>query len=119
MPVLAAANQRFAFSLYNTVVAEQRGNFVISPLPFSLALSLLLNGADEATRQELLQATGLAGTPVDEINLQNQRIQKILETLNREGGQKFVLANSLWASLPLSFSPAFLDAGRRFYSSEI
>ncbi len=56
---------------------------------------------------------------MDEINRQNQRLQKILDQLNQEGGQKFALASSLWASLPLAFSPAFLDAGQRFYSAEI
>src|SRR5258708_29413618 len=119
MSRLPGGNMRFAFSLYSAVAAEQRGTFVISPLPFSLAFSLLLNGADPETQQELLQVTGLAGIGMDEINRQNQRLQKILDQLNQEGGQKFALASSLWASLPLAFSPAFLDAGQRFYSAEI
>jgi len=119
MPTLSAGTMQFAFSLYSAVAAEQRGNFVISPLPFSLAFSLLLNGADPETQQELLRVTGLTGNTIDEINRQNQRLQKILDQLNQAGGQKFALASSLWASLPLAFSPPFLDVGGRFYSAEI
>src|SRR5258707_8190280 len=119
MPVLGAGTIQFAFSLYNAVATDQRGSFVIAPLPFSLAFSLLLNGADAATREELLRVTGLAGNTLEEINRQSLRTQKILDETNQGGGQKFILANSLWASLPLSFSPAFLDAASRFYSAEI
>jgi serpin B len=119
MSTISNPFSQFAFALYRAVAEEQRGNLVIAPLPFSIAFSLLLNGADPATQRELLQITGLAGSSLDEINRQNSVLQKVLQQLNHEDGQTFVLANSLWASLPLSFSPAFLEAGRRFYSTEI
>src|SRR6266700_1485082 len=116
---LRERNAHFAFSLYSAVAEEQKGNLVMSPLPFSIALSLLLNGADAQTRQEILEATRLAGMSLDDINQQSLRLLKILEQINTGGPETFILANSLWASLPLAFSPAFLEAGQRYYSAEI
>jgi serpin B len=116
---LRERNARFAFSLYSAVAGEQKSNLVMAPLPFSIALSLLLNGADTQTRQEILEVTRLAGMPLDDINQQNLRLQKILENINAGGSNTFILANSLWASLPLAFSSAFLEAGQRYYSAEI
>src|SRR5882762_3187021 len=116
---LRERNAKFAFSLYSAAAREHKGNLVMAPLPFSIALSLLLNGADEPTRQEILDVTKLAGLSLDDINQQNLRLQKILEHINTGGPDTFILANSLWASLPLAFSPAFLEAGQRYYSAEI
>src|SRR5216684_8763425 len=119
MTALAEANTQFAFSLYSAVAESEKGNIIISPLPFSLALSLLLSGADPATQQEILKATKMTGIAVGDIHQENQRLQKVLEQINSDGLETFILANSLWASLPLAFAPAFLEAGRRYYSAEI
>src|SRR6266852_8920331 len=95
---LRERNARFAFSLYSAVAGNQKGNLVMAPLPFSIALSLLLNGADEQTQQEILDVTKLAGMSLEDINQQNLRLQKILEQINLIGPDTFILANSLWAS---------------------
>src|SRR5258708_1653599 len=116
---LRERNAEFAFSLYSAVAGEQKGNVVMAPLPFSIALSLLLNGADAQTQQEILEVTKLAGMSLEDINQQNLRLQKILEQISVSGPDTFILANSLWASLPLAFAPAFLEAGRLYYSAEI
>ena len=113
-----SAQSQFAFSLYSAVAAGQRGNLFISPLSFFIAFSLLLNGADAATRKELLRVTGLTGTSLEEINRRSEQLQKALGNLN-EDSQTFILANSLWASLPQSFSPEFLETGRHLYAAEL
>src|SRR6266700_6068588 len=116
---LRERNARVAFSLYRAAARAQKGNLVMAPLPFSIALSLLLNGADERTRQEILAVTELTGMSLDDINQQNLRLQKILEHINTGSPDTFILANSLWASLPLAFSPSFLEAGQQYYLAEI
>lgn len=118
MPPISSANRQFAFSLYRAVAA-QPGNLVIAPLPFSLAFALLLNGADVATQEEIRQLTHFGGLDLGAINEQGQTLQKALANLSAGSGEAFILANSLWAALPWSFSPAFLEAGRRYYSTEM
>jgi serine protease inhibitor len=116
---LRQRNAKFAFSLYSAVAGAHRGNLVMAPLSFSIALSLLLNGADAQTRHEILEVTKLVGMSLEDINQQNLRLQKTLGQINAGGTETFILANSLWASLPLAFAPAFLEAGRRYYSAEV
>ena|SRR5579864_3864139 len=70
--MLPAANWQLAFSLYLAVAAEQGGNLVV--LPFSCALSLLLNGADAETRREVLQTIGFTGSSLEEIDLQTHTV---------------------------------------------
>ncbi|MBZ5530888.1 MAG: hypothetical protein LAO20_05610 [Acidobacteriia bacterium] len=119
MSQVSEASVKSAFALYGAVAQEQSGNLVLAPLPFSIAFALLLNGADAATQKEILEFTHLASMNLSEINQQTQALQKALEKLSAGSGESFVLANSLWVSLPLSFAPAFLDAGHRYYSTEI
>ncbi|HEX7286232.1 MAG TPA: serpin family protein [Candidatus Angelobacter sp.] len=118
MPSVAEANTQFAASLYCALASETKGNLIMSPLPFSIALSLLLNGTDATTQDEIMQLTGLAGMGLDEINQQNLQLQRVLAKING-AKESFVLANSLWASLPLSFAPAFLEKGRQYYGTEM
>jgi serpin B len=77
-----------------------------------------LNGADPETQRELRALTFLNGMSLDEVNQQNFLLQKILSQLD-SAGEAFVLATSLWASLPLEFSPAFLQAAHRIYQTEV
>ncbi len=119
MSQVSEASVKSSFALYGAVAQEQSGNLVMAPLPFSIAFALLLNGSDAATQQEIRQLMQLGDLGLSEINAQSQALQKALENLNAGSGNAFVLANSLWASLPLAFSPGFLDAGRRYYATQI
>ena len=117
MPPTSEANCKFAFSLYCAVAKEQKGNFVLSPLCFSLAFALLLNGADEPARQEILRATGFDGVDLTTINEEAVALQKALNESNKRSGEAFVLANSIWASLPQAFTSKFVEIARRYYNS--
>ena len=116
---ITLANQQFAMALYQEVAARENGNFVISPILFSIGLALLLNGADEKTRQQIFAATGLGGIPVDTLNREFAELFRRLEELNAGDKQMFALATSVWASKPLEFTPSFLDAAQRYYSAEV
>jgi serine protease inhibitor len=118
MSMLASANRNFACALYSAIAQECKESFIFSPLLFSIAFSLLLNGTDPETQKEIRALTSLNGMSLDELNQQNLRLQKILSQLD-SAGEAFVLANSLWASLPLEFSPAFLQAAHRYYQTEL
>lgn len=113
---ISEANCKFAFSLYCAAAKEQKGNFVLSPLSFSLVLALLLNGADEPARQEILRATGLAAD-LATINEQALALQKALDESNKRNGEAFLLANSIWATLPQAFASDFVETARHYYNS--
>jgi serine protease inhibitor len=119
MPSVREANLEFAFSLYRAVAQQEKGNIVISPVSFSLAFSLLANGADSASRQEIFKLTRTDGLEINALNDENLKLQRALNQPGTDTRETFISANSLWASLPMSFSPAFLEAGQRYYEAEV
>jgi len=119
MPSIREANVEFAFSLYRAVAQREKGNIVISPISFLLAFSLLANGADASARQEILNVTRMNGLETNGLNEESLKLQSALNQTDVDSGETFVSANSLWASLPMSFSRAFQDTGRRYYDAEV
>ncbi len=72
---LLAKNNAFALNLFNKVSGMD--SKVISPLSVSGLMSMLANGADGETKQEILNTLGFSGGSMDEINsLYNHIIQK-------------------------------------------
>ena len=63
---LLAKNNTFALNLFNKVSGMD--SRVVSPLSVSGLMSMLANGADGATRQEILNTLGFTGGSMDEIN---------------------------------------------------
>lgn len=72
---LLAKNNTFALNLFNKVSGMD--SKVISPLCVSGLMSMLANGADGTTRQEILNTLGWSGASIDDINaLYGQIISK-------------------------------------------
>ena len=55
---LVASENSFALDIFKKVIgsADESENIIISPLSISSALSMTLNGANGATREEMLEA---------------------------------------------------------------
>lgn len=113
------ANCNFAFSLYCAAAKEQQGNLALAPLNFSLAFALLLNGADGPTQQEILHTLGYTGTELTAVNEQARDLQRALEKANQSNGEAFLLANSIWASLPRAFASEFAETAACYYNSDV
>jgi len=64
--VLLAKNNTFALNLFNKVSGMD--SRVISPLSVTGLMTILSNGADGETRQEILNTLGFSGASQDEIN---------------------------------------------------
>jgi serine protease inhibitor len=92
---VAAADNTFGFRLLNAVQKTiPSGNVVLSPVSAALNLSMVLNGADGDTRQEMLTALALSGSELGAINEANAQLIKIIRT----PAQNITLsvADSLW-----------------------
>src|SRR5271155_867996 len=66
---VAAADNAFGFRLLNAVQKTvPSGNVVLSPVSAALDLSMVLNGADGETRQQMLEALSLNAADIGAIN---------------------------------------------------
>jgi len=93
-------------------------NYMISPASISLALSMIMNGAEGETLAEMRDALHLAGMDMADLNGAQKDLMSIL--LNPDGSDKVTveIANALWAREGLSLKEAFQDACREYYDAE-
>jgi len=116
---VAAADNAFGFRLLNAVQKTvPSGNVVLSPVSAALDLSMVLNGADGQTRQEMLSTLSLSGSQLSAINGANAQLIKVIRT----PAQSITLsvANSLWVdSRHLTLRPDYVTQTRAWYDAEM
>jgi serine protease inhibitor len=92
---IASADNTFGFRLLNAVQKTiPNGNIVLSPVSAALNLSMVLNGAEGKTKQEMLAALSLNGSELDAINAANAQLIKTIRTPAKS--ITLSVADSLW-----------------------
>lgn len=86
---LVAKNNTFAWNLFKQVA--QQDNKVISPLSVTYLMSMLANGANGATQQEILKTLGWKGVPLSDINVNSR--QQLVELLKADPSTDISIAN--------------------------
>lgn len=112
-----AAN-RFAFSLFSRLSAEQPGeNVFVSPFSVSTSLGMVMNGAAGETRAQMLRTLGYGEVDVTAMRRGYRDLSRLLGTL--DPATSFQIANSIWYAQDYPLLPSFLDAGRTVFDAEI
>jgi serine protease inhibitor len=116
---VAAADNAFGFRLLNAVQkASPRGNVVLSPVSAALNLSIVLNGASDQTRQEMLAALSLGGSELGAINIANAQLIKVIRTPAKS--VTLSVADSLWVdSRHATLRPDYVKQTQAWYDAEI
>lgn len=98
---VAEAGYEFAWNLFGKLNGANPGkNVCVSPLSANIALTMLLNGADGETLEEIVNALGLEGMSVEEINENSKFLTA--ELINRDKNCILNVANSLWVDEKMS-----------------
>lgn len=114
---LVNANTQFGFNLFARISQQgENKNIFISPLSISLSLSMIYNGANAATQQEIAKTLEVNGIAIKDVNIFNQ---KISQSLINTKGIDLNISNSLWISERFPVKQSFLDKLKGFYQSEI
>jgi serine protease inhibitor len=116
---VAAADNAFGFRLLNAVQTTiPSGNVVLSPVSAALDLSMVLNGADGRTRQEMLSALSLSGWELSAINEANAQLIKVIRT--PANSITLSVADSLWAdSRRVTLRPDYVKQTQAWYDAEM
>jgi serpin B len=116
---VAGADRAFGFRLLGAVQKTlPGGNVVLSPVSAALDLSMVLNGADGQTKQEMLSALSLSGSDLRTINEANARLIKVIRT----PAERITLsvANSLWVdSRRATLRPEYVKQTQSWYDAEM
>jgi serine protease inhibitor len=116
---VAAADNAFGFRLLNAVQKTiPGGNVVLSPVSAALDLSMVLNGAGDQTRQEMLATLSLGGSSLAAINTANAQLIKIIRT--PATNITLSVADSLWVdSRRATLRPDYVKQTRAWYDAEM
>lgn len=122
IPYVKASNQ-FADNIWvklNENPGMQGKNFVFSPLSLQMSLSLLANGANGQTRQEIIdvllpQFNGIAS--LETLNdLNGTLLEKLPQT---DTNAKFALANAVWLDENITPLQEFVNHTSKYYGASI
>lgn len=125
---LASQGTDFAFRFFRAVDKSLQENeglsqeerdepLFVSPLSASFALSMLANGADGETLQELTDVLGFSGYSLEEVNAYYKKLAKELPKQDKES--RLALANSLWLDTQFDALATYKGVLTENYDAEV
>ncbi|MBD5235398.1 MAG: serpin family protein [Barnesiella sp.] len=109
----------FGFKMLNIVSGSDafvNENISLSPASFSYAFSMLANGANGETREQIVKALGYDVITINEINDLNNKMTGELSRLDANVMLSF--ANSLWAIPAVPVNEVFVSSLANYYDAD-
>ena len=108
----------FAIELFKTTYAlADEANVFVSPLSVSMALNMVLNGAEGETQTEMLTALRASGYSIEQINEYSQSLREALTGV--DPSTSLTIANSIWYRNGFSVKNDFIKTNRHYYNAEV
>jgi serine protease inhibitor len=108
----------FAFEFTKTLNKEEKNNnFFVSPLGLHMALGMLLNGADNASKDELIKTLKLDGLDMATINANYLELIDKLPQIDKLVTNK--LANSIWQRKGFDVSEEYKNTLKSYFKAEV
>lgn len=115
---LIVQNNAFGIQFFKEVATQETGNLMLSPLSASVALTMLLNGCQENTYEQIHQMLGYpADMPVDEVNQSYQKL--VCQLLAADETINLALANAVFYRQGFEAKPPFLTAMQTSFDANI
>lgn len=114
---LVTANNKFAFKLYSELLKDKKDTIFVSPSSVIFCLSMLYNGANGKTQEDIQKALELSGFTLDELNTLNNKLMR--QIMNADASVKMDIANSLWGAKGIEFDKTFTKNMSDFYNADI
>jgi serpin B len=115
---IAASVNEFGLKLFQELCEEEKdSNVFISPLSVSMALTMVLNGAESETARAMASTLELAGLSRDRINESYEKLNDQLTTIDT--AVVFKIANSIWYREEIAVEQSFLNVNQAFFDARI
>jgi len=106
---------RFSSSLFVSE-AENQGNIMISPASVYFALAMAMNGADQETKDKMLEVLAEKGVPADQVN---KACRDWKATLAKTGSKTTLdIANAIWYHQDFLPAQAFLQSNADSFGAD-
>lgn len=116
---IASGTTNFAFDFFKNLQETQpvNDNLFVSPLSLHMALGMLVNGTENETAQQLLNALKMEGISLDELNKAYKTL--IDELPVADSKVKLGLANSVWYRSGFQVESNFQDVLKKSFNAEV
>ncbi|MFT3701158.1 MAG: serpin family protein [Agriterribacter sp.] len=113
------ASGKFGFDLFNSVVAKKADeNILVSPLSIFMAVSMVYNGADNATKDSIAKALQVQGISIDDVNAACKALIEQMPGLDNK--VNLSIANAIWyKNSGMQPLPSFLDVTANNFKAEV
>ncbi|HJV16951.1 MAG TPA: serpin family protein [Bacillales bacterium] len=114
---IVSSNNQLGMELLPEVRENENGNVFISPMSLFMALSMVYNGADGVTKEEIAKVLHVDGIDKNELNKANA---SFMSMLNHDSKQiQLNLANSIWLNNKFHFQTDFAQNNRDYFNAKI
>lgn len=114
---IISANNALGFQLLREVDEDQNGNTFISPMSVFMALSIVYNGADGQTKEEIAHALQLKEIDVNDLNQANT---SLMSMLHKNAEQVHLnVANSVWLNSNYQFQNSFSKKVNDYFNADV
>ncbi|MEK3886433.1 serpin family protein [Bacillus sp. FSL K6-3431] len=114
---IVASNNELGFKLLGKVGADENDNTFISPTSLLMALSMVYNGADGVTKEEIAKTIQADGIDVNELNKANL---SLVTKLQKDSDQIHLnVANSIWLNENFHFQNDFAQHNKDYFNAEL
>ncbi|MFJ7974870.1 serpin family protein [Peribacillus sp. NPDC096379] len=114
---IVSANNQLGMDLLSVVEANEDGNTFISPTSLFMALSMVYNGADGKTKDEIAKVLQVEGIDVAELNQANASLMSLLHSDSKK--IQLNVANSIWLNNQFHFQTDFAKKTRDYFNAKI
>lgn len=114
---IVSSNNGLGFDLLEAIEPDESGNIFISPVSLFMALSMVYNGADGKTKEEIAAVLQAEGIEVDELNQANASLMSIMNDDSRQ--VQLDVGNSIWLNEQFHFQDDFAENSKNYFHAEI
>jgi len=110
------ANNELGFNLLPEVEADHNGNTFISPASLFMALSMIYNGADDVTKEEIAKTLNTEGISIKALNKANASLMAALKKETED--TQLHIANAIWLNEDFHFQKDFAQHTKDYFHAE-
>lgn len=110
-------HNELSFALFQKIRGSEEQDLFISPTSLFLALSMVYNGAEGETKEEMAQALQLAG--IDEEKLNKASASLVNQLQKDDESIQLDIANSIWLNEQFHFQEGFKEKTQDYFKAEI
>ena len=110
---MAATGNEFSFRFLQEIDRNEDGDWFVSPASLQFLLSVVLNGAQYATADEIAHTLGFEASQLDALNVYSR---KMLETLPKlDPATKLVIGNAVFVNQLYPLNKKYKSQVEKYY----